>query len=41
VTVFDDGRVDYQFAPGPPCETAYEPVDTDAETSAEADEGQV
>jgi uncharacterized protein with NRDE domain len=27
----------YRFAPGPPCETAYEPVDT----AADADEGQV
>jgi len=32
-------RDEYRFAPGPPCETAYEPVATDAD--ADADEGQV
>jgi uncharacterized protein with NRDE domain len=41
VTVFDDGRVDYQFAPGPPCETAYESVDTQVDGPAETGEGQV
>jgi uncharacterized protein with NRDE domain len=41
VTVFENGRVDYQFAPGPPCETAYEPVDVGAVDSAEAGEGQI
>jgi uncharacterized protein with NRDE domain len=39
VTVWDDGHVDYQFAPGPPCETAYEPVVTAAEDGT--DESQV
>ena len=36
VTVRRDGSVDYQFAPGPPCETAYEPVVT-----GDRDESQV
>ncbi len=41
VTVLDGGHVGYQFAPGPPCETAYEPVGTDGVDTVEADEGQV
>ena len=27
VTLYEDGRVDHRFANGPPCETAYEPVE--------------
>ena len=41
VTVHGDGRVDYRFAPGPPCETAYEPVDATVGPVVDADEGQV
>jgi hypothetical protein len=44
VTVSDTGRVSYQFAPGPPCETAYEPVDADrgsATAPADSDESQL
>jgi uncharacterized protein with NRDE domain len=39
VTVRRDGTVDYQFAPGPPCETAYERVTTSG--GVDRDESQV
>jgi uncharacterized protein with NRDE domain len=41
VTVHDDGRVDYQFAPGPPCETPYEPVTATVGERVDAGEGQL
>jgi uncharacterized protein with NRDE domain len=41
VTVHDDGTVDYQFAPGPPCETPYEVVDADVGEVVDADVGEV
>jgi uncharacterized protein with NRDE domain len=41
LTVYDDGRVDYQFAPGPPCETAYGPVPTASGDEVDAGEGQL
>jgi uncharacterized protein with NRDE domain len=40
VTVYTGGDVDYQFAPGPPCETAYHRVAASEETAA-PDESQV
>ena len=39
VTVHRDGTVDYQFAPGAPCETAYDSVETAGD--GERDESQV
>ena len=38
VTVYDDGRVDYQFAPGPPCQTPYEAVAADVGEAVDAGE---
>jgi uncharacterized protein with NRDE domain len=40
VTVHRDGTVDYQFAPGAPCETAYEHVEAEP-PGTDAGEGQV
>ena len=34
VTLFEDGSAEYRFANGPPCETAYEPVELDDDTLA-------
>jgi uncharacterized protein with NRDE domain len=41
VAVHDDGRVDYQFAPGPPCETAYGPIDATVGDAVGPGEGQL